>query len=451
MISPLSARISRLLIALALIGFAALGTARAFDASSTSLFVRQAMFPISGGTAQYSFSTSTTFKSTGIGGGVAIGTSSSATLQVEGGYMYNFYKGPAPAYAQTHYHWRNDDGSETTATSKTSGTQDTAITSVAKLGTDRLRVEISNEGGTKAGYAPQQFRIEYGILVTTCSAVSSWTDVGAVAGDWDMVNTANLTDGGNTTNLSVSTGGVFDENHTFISQNSAVKDASSQTAAISVSSDSFIEIEYALQPLSAATDGATYCFRVTNAGSATNYVYSVYPQATIAGGSLTFTVDGSAEAFPSVTPGTVSATTSILSVTTSNATGFNVTVQRSDSTGTMSLGPVYIPDKTNWSSPGATTTNGNATASTTEPLTLQFRMRQTGTDVPNYSSAWWGSADTTAAALFAGFPASPQQIANRSTAAGSGTSMTVLYNLNVPVTQKNGSYSGAITYTVTAN
>src|SRR6185312_2919150 len=141
-----------------------------------------------------------------------------------------------------------------------------------------------------------------------------------------------------------------------------------------------------------------------------------YPQATLSsGGSLTFSIDSSSESFPAVTPGTLSATSSILSVKTTNVSGFNISIQRTDTVGTMSLGSTYIPDKTDWFAPGATTTAGNATASTTQPLTLQFRVRQAGTDVPNYASAWWGTDDTTPSALFGGISSTTQTIINRST------------------------------------
>jgi hypothetical protein len=69
----------------------------------------------------------------------------------------------------------------------------------------------------------------------------------------------------------------------------------------------------------------------------------------------------------------------------------------------------------------------------------------------NYSSAWWGTADTTASALFAGFPVSNQNIIDRSSSAVSTTTAYVLYNLNVPTTQKTGAYSGDVIYTVTTN
>jgi hypothetical protein len=421
--------------------------------TSTNFFLHPLALSSGGGNSTYSFSTSTSFKVAGAAGETAVGTSSSASFQVQSGFLRNLYKGPAPTYTQAHYHWRNDDGSETTATSKTSGVQDTTISSLSKLTPVRLRVEISNEGGTILGYSGQQFRLEYGLLSSTCGAISSWTDVGAAAGDWDMVDSSNLTEGANTTNISTSVGGVTDENHIFLSTNVGIKDTSSQTASLSVPSDSFAELEYSIEPMTAATDSGVYCFRITNAGSATNFTYTRYPQATLSGGgaSLTFVTDASSEAFPSVTPGTLSATSSIISIKTTNSSGFNVSIQRADVTGTMSLGSTYIPDKTDWFAPGATTTAGNATASTTLPLTLQFRVRQSGTDAPNYASSWWGIDDTTPNALFGGVSSTTQVIINRSTAAAATTTAFITYDLNVPATQKNGTYSGSITYTVTAN
>lgn len=171
--------------------------------------------------------------------------------------------------------------------------------------------------------------------------------------------------------------------------------------------------------------------------------------------SLTFSTDAGSETFPPLSPGTLVATTSILTVTTGNSTGFKVSIARSTSAATMALNTnaaVTIPDKSpDWIAPAATTTVGSATASTTQPLTLQFRVRQTGTDAANYASTWWGSNDTTASALFSGIPSTTQTIINRSTAAGSGTTAYILYDLNVPSAQVNGAYSGAITYTATAN
>lgn len=170
--------------------------------------------------------------------------------------------------------------------------------------------------------------------------------------------------------------------------------------------------------------------------------------------SLTFSVDSGSQSLPTITPGTLVATTSILTIATNNVTGFNVTANRSNVLATMLLNTdntINIPDKTAWSAPVATTTTGNATASTTAPLTLQFRIRQNLTDSPDYASSWWGTDDTTTNALFAGFPTSAQTIINRSTSAVATTTAYVLYNVSVPATQINGSYSGNIVFSTTAN
>jgi hypothetical protein len=177
--------------------------------------------------------------------------------------------------------------------------------------------------------------------------------------------------------------------------------------------------------------------------------------ATAAATSLTFSTDSSTENFLPLSPGSLVATSSILTVTTNNATGFAITIQRVTAAGTMSLGSnpaVTIPDKSpDWIAPAATSTAGNATASTTQPLTLQFRVAKSGTDVGDYASSWWGTDDATANALFAGIPSTTQTIIKTSTAAVSTTTSSVFYDLNTPTTQQNGSYSGSVTYTATAN
>jgi hypothetical protein len=191
-----------------------------------------------------------------------------------------------------------------------------------------------------------------------------------------------------------------------------------------------------------------------NAHMGTSSVYTTEVCASAVASSLTFTTDSSTETFPAQTPGTLVATSSILNVTTSNSTGFNVTVQRASATATMSLGGsgvTFIPEKTDWINGANTSTAGNATASTSQPLTLQFRMRKIGTDAADYASAWWGTDDSTANALFGGISSTTQTIINRSTSAVSATTDYVLYNLNTPVAQKTGTYSGSMTYTATAN
>lgn len=194
----------------------------------------------------------------------------------------------------------------------------------------------------------------------------------------------------------------------------------------------------------AVTGSSTGTSFILNSGLLWDIVGS---KSALSGSSLTFVVDSGTENFPNLSPGVLVATSSVLYVSTNNSSGFNVTIARNDSTGTMSKSGTYIPDKTAWS-PGASCTNaGNATASSTGEQSLQFRVRQGGTDASNYCSSWWGSDDTSANALFAGIPSSAQKIITRSSATSGYSASHVLYNLDVPSTQKTGTYSGAITYT----
>lgn len=179
----------------------------------------------------------------------------------------------------THYHWRNDDGTQATATSKTSGSEDTALLALQQSSPVRLRLQVSNEGSTSTG--PTQYRLEYGSTTGICASTSAWVDVGAAGGEFDMSNSIHMTDGGDTTNIALGLGGVTDENTTFLSPNGGLKDTSSQTGSINLSPTQFVELEYSIVASTTAAEGNTYCFRVTNAGTPLT-TYSQYPRANIA-------------------------------------------------------------------------------------------------------------------------------------------------------------------------
>lgn len=180
---------------------------------------------------------------------------------------------------QIKYHWRNDNGTETTATSKTGGSEGISFGGYQRTPI-RLRVEVSNAGGTTS--APVQYRLEDSIATTTCSAATQWVDVGAAGGAWDMFNSANITDGNDTTNIAVGNGGVTDANTTFKTPNAGVKDTSSQTANITLLSTQFAELEYSIVASSTVPDGKNYCFRLTKAGGLLD-TYTVYPSIIVFG------------------------------------------------------------------------------------------------------------------------------------------------------------------------
>lgn len=203
-----------------------------------------------------------------------------------------------PVLTMENYHWRNDDGSETSATSVTGGTQNQPYATSPKEETKRLRIGVGNLGNTTAD--PAQFRLEFAEKTTACSAVSGWTDVGAAADDFDMSPTANLTDGANTTDILESTGGVTSANGTFLTTNGGVRDTTSETGALTLTDTEYVELEYALIASSSIAEGTSYCFRVTDAGSPLQY--EQYAEATIAA-DVNVTALGS-----QVTPVTIPAT-----------------------------------------------------------------------------------------------------------------------------------------------
>jgi len=191
---------------------------------------------------------------------------------------------------QTGFHWRNDNGNETGATSATLGVENTSIPAL-QIGTPRrLRVGLSNEGSLAA--PASTYRLEYAPSTGSCSAATGWTDVGAADDAWNMFDSTFITDGANTTNIATSTGGVTDQNTTYLAANGGLRDTSSQTGSLTLSNTNFVDLEFSVVASSSAVEGATYCFRITAAGAPLP-VYSIYPEVTITA-DLSVTATGTA-------------------------------------------------------------------------------------------------------------------------------------------------------------
>ena len=158
--------------------------------------------------------------------------------------------------------------------------EDTALSALATLTLRRLRIEMSNEGGLTASGV--QFRLEVSGALSTASPGSceATSYLPLPTADWEIFDSTYLTDGTATTDV---TDGLFNENTAFVA--GQVKDAGNQTTGITLTSADFTEIEFALRAKATATPGALYCFRLTNAGSTTDFKdpYPKYAQATIAG------------------------------------------------------------------------------------------------------------------------------------------------------------------------
>lgn len=181
------------------------------------------------------------------------------------------------ATVQDHYHWRNDNGNETGASSAT-GDEDTVLENLRPTVPKRLRIGVSNQGS--ASTPARQYRLEYALKVATCAGATGWTDVGAAGGEFDMFNSTNITEGGSTTNIATTTGGVTDVGDTYLVVNGGLRDITSQTGAITLPGKNFVDLEYSLTASTSATQGATYCLRVTDAGTVIDS-YNTYPEVSI--------------------------------------------------------------------------------------------------------------------------------------------------------------------------
>ena len=216
----------------------------------------------------------------------------------------------------------------------------------------------------------------------------------------------------------------------------------------------------------ALTNGQQYTYAAFQRDTNGNYdagasIGTFIPQSV----SLTFTIDTDNVSFVSaVTPGTPVSTSSVLTVNTNNSSGYNITINRASTTPTLFIFAdnatttvADTPNGNNWTSPGASaTTTAGPSAVWTDGTTkgLGFRTKQTGTNSGAYHSAWWGSSDASANALYSGISTStaPQLFCQNNVGTGSNENITVEYRIDVNTNQRSGTYiSSPVTYTATVN
>ena len=230
-------------------------------------------------------STSTWLAFKGNSGSVSISYDSNTGDDFSSGSLGNgFNTSPSVAYptnggngatSTTHFLIYVSYITPSTSTASFAAAEDTSLTGLAKSTLKRLRFEISNEGTANSSAA--QYRLEY-----ATSTGGPWTQVGSGASPhWSMSDSSYLTDGASTTDVS---GGLTNDNTTFDA--GQVRDTGSQTAGITLSSTEFTELEYSIVANSAAIDGTTYYFRVTNAGTPID-TYTIFASVTLSGSAPT--------------------------------------------------------------------------------------------------------------------------------------------------------------------
>ncbi|HMA78205.1 MAG TPA: LamG-like jellyroll fold domain-containing protein, partial [Candidatus Paceibacterota bacterium] len=178
----------------------------------------------------------------------------------------------SPDLTQVHYHWREDDGSETAASSVT-GAEDTPVGGFQPGTQRRLRIAVSAEGSATAD--PVQFRLQFAEKAGTCEAATGWEDVAAEGGAWDIGDSPNLAFADATTNiLNAAQGAVSDEELVFTGT-SAVVDTGDKSLDITLADDAFTELEYTVISTAAASQGTTYCFRVVDEAPDDTHAYRI--------------------------------------------------------------------------------------------------------------------------------------------------------------------------------
>ncbi|MFT5036571.1 MAG: hypothetical protein ACI9VM_000133 [Candidatus Azotimanducaceae bacterium] len=167
--------------------------------------------------------------------------------------------------AQTHYHWRNDDGDETDtgATSATGGSEDTAVADVALESSNRLRLQVSNKGGMTS--TSTAYVLEYGAKAASCELVSSWINVGETGGAFDMSLSSHISDG-NTTDIDNTANGAMTEENITLVGTGALRELTATSGPITLLSNQYTELEYSIETNIEAGYATDYCFRATSSG-----------------------------------------------------------------------------------------------------------------------------------------------------------------------------------------
>jgi len=181
------------------------------------------------------------------------------------GFFFNCHNVLAGSTATiTDYRWRNDDGSETSATWKAAA--NTAITGVTRGSTIRLRVtwDWSSYGGSNLSSTTALY------YSTSISGTFVQVPIVATTEAFEMAPTSNYTDQSATTALlSDTTNAAF----TFVA-GKCVKyvssSASNVAGSITVTSNYYTNMEFAIRATTNAVGGTTYYFKpYVNAGTET--------------------------------------------------------------------------------------------------------------------------------------------------------------------------------------
>jgi hypothetical protein len=179
--------------------------------------------------------------------------------------------GADPTLSISYYRWREDNGTEIAATYTT--TENTALSTSSNMyigDRKRLRFSVANTGAASASGIT--YRLEH-----ASSSCSAWYAVPSyntqTTQEWVMEQSQWIPDGAATTHssgMSVPAGKDFVPGLARLYTN--------QTSAHTLATTEYTEFEFAFRSTSFVTTNLTYCFRLTNAGSITNFSYVAEPR-----------------------------------------------------------------------------------------------------------------------------------------------------------------------------
>ena len=175
----------------------------------------------------------------------------------------------APVINLLHYRWRIDHESEVSAGYYAA--EDTALSNRTYKG-DRMRLRTTLQNTGTGAATDYNYRLEYSS--TSCS---TWSNLGTsyewfpdltqyVLGYSSTTDSAGLSNPGGSTFKS----GIFQA-------------GSATTGPFTLPAAFFTEHEFTINTTALAQKNVTYCFRLTNSGSITNFTYTVQPQIILRG------------------------------------------------------------------------------------------------------------------------------------------------------------------------
>jgi hypothetical protein len=214
------------------------------------------------------------------GNAYVTGNTASTSFPTTSGRYQSALKGTSDAFVSKfaydeltvpHTRWRNDNGSESAATWVVA--EDKKI-GIRKGTTKRLRFLVSNQGNSLDA------SFEIGVAETaTCSSGTYNTVLDPLSScsgatcHWRLTESTYYSDWDPTTN--VASGLTDPTGYTFVA-GQIMDNWWYNDPNITLATNQFTEVEWALQPQSAATTNGNYCFRLTEywGGTFTSYAYA---------------------------------------------------------------------------------------------------------------------------------------------------------------------------------